>query len=103
MIIEDLKGKKYEISKTRIRELPLVALSRYVLFSELRASLSEKSRDTPVRYRGESTEPEPNYLMDLGPTNLGCREFSPEVFAKILKAAGVRKTKRKPVKKARRA
>ena len=93
MIIKDLNAQEYNVTKTRIYELPLIKLSRYVIFSELRDAWG--SGDTPVRYRGDARENGPTYLGDYGPDSLGCRTFSPATFAKILKAAGVKVARKK--------
>jgi hypothetical protein len=85
VIITDLGGQEYELTETRLSELPIVKYSRFVRLAKLQKYLSNHSRYTPVHYtggRGEGVE-----LLNLGKHYIGCRPFSPEDYALIIKAA----------------
>jgi hypothetical protein len=99
MIIKDVNGEKLNLSTTRLREVAgmIDPYSTWVLLSELRlaaqAGLNEVQLHCKICPQGNCIKI--NYSPDI--FAIGCRTFSPATFAKILKAAGVRKTK--PVKK----
>ena len=102
MLIKDLNRTSYELTKTRLSELPKGDHSRYVILTEILqtppgdyASLEFYTYGvTPVRYRtlsGEFPANEksiaPTYLKNYTPDSIGCRTFSTANHNKILKAA----------------
>ena len=101
MIIKDLDyGHDLRLLKGRLEEtISNISMYPYhVLFSDLRAAV--KARKGFVTINGKDMMGIPNAVnvaLSLKHHKIGCRTFSPETFAKILKAAGVRK--KKPTKK----
>jgi hypothetical protein len=85
MIIKDLHGDRYELSKTRLSELPKRWLSRYVILKEFTSF--DICADVPVRYTGNSKPDEPTHLSNYGQNYVGCRPFSPTNYKRIVKAA----------------
>jgi hypothetical protein len=99
MIIKDVYGKKLSLTKTKLTEIDHESLYPfYAPLENIRASY-RRGRMTRLRIYGKDGsghEWRQGFPTGLHPNSyrIGCREFSPEVFAKILKAAGV-----KPVRK----
>jgi hypothetical protein len=106
VIIKDVKGKKLNLSKTRLREVRGMAdpYPCWVVLSELRAVVKAGINEVQLHC---SICPQGNCIkVNYSPETftIGCRTFSPETFMKILKAAGVKPVRKtKPAKKARRA
>lgn len=85
MIIKDLNHTRYELTKTELRELPECRLSRYVILREFAEGIKRKSNYVPVRYKGNPVDA--LLLGNRAPINyVGCREFSPTNYRKIMKA-----------------
>ena len=100
MIIKDLNGTSYELTKTILSELPKGDQSRYVILKEILQDPPERYTSNfyehfgvaPVHYRDRNgglppSAGEPTYLMNQGCNFIGCRPFSTANHNKILKAA----------------
>jgi len=85
MIIKDLQYVSYELTKTRLSELPKQKLSRYVILKEFTGFGAWDS--VPVRYTGNSKTYGPNHMRNYAENYVGCRPFSPADYKKIVKAA----------------
>jgi len=98
MIIYDVMGGKYSLTRTMVKEVACVEFgNRYVLLKELNTD----SDRTPVRYFPPNGRKEdfPNDLFNVSKTALGCREFEPKVYALIVKAAKAAKKGKKNAKR----
>jgi hypothetical protein len=102
MIIECVKGGTLELSKTKLTEITGYIADPY--FLNLSAIRKTKGKYGQVLiYPCPGTVTAENYPEAVetefypDTCTIGCRTFLPATFAKILKAAGVRKTK--PAKK----
>jgi hypothetical protein len=97
MIVEDLRGNKLRVGYGRLTQMRGNDLDCFTTFAQIRRGV--KTGELYIWFVDRS----PAIPMDsfLIPTcqRLGCCKFSPETFAKILKAAGVKA--RKPAKKAK--
>lgn len=92
MIVEDLAGDKYSLTKTRLSE---VYGRRYILLKEF------EPNDTWVKVRYKRL-PDINNLFNLpfGDCYIGCRRFAPETYVLIVKAAkALHNPKKKGTKK----
>lgn len=104
MIIKDLRGGELELSKSLLTEVTGYYSEPYfVKLRDLRAS-GGGIAIYPVSHPQDPLSEQ----FSTATCTIGCREFSPATFAKILKAAGVkpvRKTdkKRKPAKKGKKS
>jgi hypothetical protein len=94
MIIKDLRGNRYDLTKQVLRELPKQNGSRYVLLRELQDHLDNESNNVPVRYywgskalSEDATSFAATKLYNLGPFYIGCRPFSITNYWKIANAA----------------
>jgi hypothetical protein len=93
MIIKDLKGKRYDLTKRVLSELPKQNGSRYVLLRELQKDLDNATNKVPVRYYWspkpftENTTSATAKLRNLGSFYIGCRPFSITNYCKIANAA----------------
>jgi hypothetical protein len=96
MIIQDLEGIKYSIANGRMSELEegnYNFYGRHVLLKDLVRSLD--TGETFVRYGTGGF----SLLSNYSRTSVGCREFSPRVYAQLVRAAKAYVRKRKKVKK----
>ena len=86
MKITDCNGTSYNLTKELLEELPKCELSRYVILVELKHALKMfHGKVAPVRYYGQEHLPViPTMLGNIGPDHIGCRPFTPEVYAKIM-------------------
>jgi hypothetical protein len=89
MVVTDMEGRHYSLTKTRLSELPISSMinSRFVLLSELKKALVNSDDDrVPVRYYGLD-EHDPTLLFNRGYNCVGCRHFDPTTYQTIVKAA----------------
>ena len=97
MIIKDVNGGKLSLTKTILKEVTGFICNPYFLdLADLKKTKGEEGlvriRAVPVEIRvlfprGMKVEFTPSKY------EIGCRTFSPETFAQILKAAGVKTAK----------
>jgi hypothetical protein len=105
VIIKDLAYKEsHRLTKTRLSE-PISHVTGYpwyALLKDIRISFHKQTGLVRV-YGRDGYGCKHKCFVDFFPDKqkIGCRVFSPVNFAKILKAAGVRKTNKKPKKVAR--
>jgi hypothetical protein len=93
MIIKDVNGGKLQLSKDRLEEVSgelYPPIKYHVLLKDVNRA---KNR---IKLRRVGSKGFTVAFVPQGFT-IGCREFSPATFAKILKAAGVKT--RKPAKR----
>lgn len=112
MIIKDVNGLKLSLTKTRLTEVDTIDLGcpgYYLpLQNLLEPSTSLDDEGNPcsrvlilLKEKDLYWDPHPEVIYDPVKFKIGCRTFSPATFAKILKAAGVRKTNKVARKKKR--
>jgi hypothetical protein len=107
MIIKDVNGDKLSLTKTTLEEVTGMiggpdSFQSWIILSELRDKITAQPHETNGVVQLYCPTCPNNKCMDvdydLTLFVIGCRVFSPETFAKILNAAGV-KPVRKPAKK----
>ena len=95
MIIKDIQGDKLTLTKTQLIETK----GNYSVYP-FRLNLADLRKEYTagyfcIRVYGKDACGLDNKVCvgcDASSRELGCRRFSPEVFAKIIKAAGIRTT-----------
>ena len=100
MIIRDRNGEQLSLTKNRLSEIKGSHRSKfpfYVLLKDLRESYVA-DKETELLIHGKDSMGRawrPGYPTQLDPYTftIGCRTFSPETFAQILIAAGIKTAK----------
>jgi hypothetical protein len=97
MVIKDVSGKKLTLGKTMLSEAPFVN-GYAVRFTELRRAVREEGvwwNELRLIDVNPALRHEDGYdfvtSINTAERRLGCREFDARTWAKIMRAAGIRK------------
>lgn len=102
MIIKDSTGDDHELSDTRLSETigHASGYPYHLKLTDLKAAVKEKAGVVLVHgHCGLGRQNSTTVTFEPKKRRIGCRVFSPEVYAKILKAAGVKKARKKKAAK----
>lgn len=110
MIIKDVDGRELELTKNKLVEIDKLRAGYtafYTTFGSIRKTHKGYAKNPKFYYHTircvNCNDREHIALLSYcveKSRNIGCREFSPATFAKILKAAGVKPAAKKRAKKA---
>lgn len=93
MIIKDVFGFRYNLSKTKLRAIDTPGIQYTIFFDDLRKHFGQSAQlfsknECTGELHGEDwwirVEIDKNFLK------IGCKSFSEKVFRQIMKAAGVK-------------
>ena len=102
MTVQDNSENEYSIAKGELREVNAAIGDYFIVLSSLPEKSGWVSGGLYVHSSGERKLEKKRWYVEAdsyGNYCIGCRTFSPEVYAKILKAAGVKKARKKKAAK----
>lgn len=103
--IKDSEGGELYITKTRLQQGDWLGVAAcFLRLKDLKKAVDAGDLEIPLRFAIIECAADKEFFpagLDVDECRIGCCTFSPATFAKILKAAGVRKTNKVARKKKR--